>query len=497
MALATAAVMSRYPGSAGQLIAFSLTATLVASLIPVKPFSFFYLFLAGFLLLGFWAKLIVHLLGNYRYIEPTGGFRGTGPEWDSVLVLSSIGLAGLACSRLLQIGLCFPAAPAWTPTVVGVPRHVASLWRALTVLTVLGGAALFVANHRYGFMKIGMDAQWILPFRINVLLSWLVSWGFVLWTATLLHWGFLARRTSSLHALLFIALVGAVAAGSMGSRQQMILYVAAFVAVLLVYREHLALSRRDVAVGSGATLVLFMASLAFVTWDRLVNFPGIVVVESGQPTDGKPAMPGQNAPPAPRVEIAPPAPAPAPPPAPDAPHNEVSSTRIYHAAMEVVRLTIDRWIGLEGVMTVVGSPHRGPDLLKTAILESPNTGVDALYQRMAGSPYEKLKGRTFLSIPGVVAVFSYSGLPALVGFGVMLFFVLGAGIEALAGYLLRNPLVTALVGVATANAICQLNFPYLLLVFFIEMMASLIALWACCGVLDLRPSIRSAAGPAS
>uniref|UniRef100_UPI0019536931 hypothetical protein n=1 Tax=Escherichia coli TaxID=562 RepID=UPI0019536931 len=72
--------------------------------------------------------------------------------------------------------------------------------------------------------------------------------------------------------------------------------------------------------------------------------------------------------------------------------------KIQSIPNEISRLFVMRWVGLEGVLTTVGSDHRlGRDLLRQGLLEQPSAGVDALYQRMSESTYQRFSNFVFMT----------------------------------------------------------------------------------------------------
>src|SRR5437588_4024604 len=90
-----------YPGSPLIYILFSLCFLFLLSDGLYRQLSLGYAFLVVFLWLGFWLKLIVHLWLKYQYLEPIGYFDGMPEEWDTVLVVSTVGAAGVILTKIL------------------------------------------------------------------------------------------------------------------------------------------------------------------------------------------------------------------------------------------------------------------------------------------------------------------------------------------------------------------------------------------------------------
>jgi hypothetical protein len=147
---------------------------------------------------------------------------------------------------------------------------------------------------------------------------------------------------------------------------------------------------------------------------------------------------------------------------------------------ELKSMVVGRWVGLEGVLAVSASPVRSLGLWRMALAEDPGAGNAALFQKISRARYKPRAGFTFLTLPGVVAVMSYSGSHWVILLGMVLATAIVLGTEAAFRRLFQNDFLCAVVGVAMANALAQMNFPYLTVVFFLELWATLAVLWVLC-----------------
>jgi hypothetical protein len=137
---------------------------------------------------------------------------------------------------------------------------------------------------------------------------------------------------------------------------------------------------------------------------------------------------------------------------------------------QLSRLVVDRWIGLEGILTMVAEPDKlGTELFQQGMNENPNLGTAALYQIMSGSMYETFENFTFMTIPGPIAILFYSGSLMIVAAGILLLYLIGNSIELLVRVLLKNPLASGTTGMAMAYLIVQTNFPKALWFFLLEL----------------------------
>ncbi len=124
----------------------------------------------------------------------------------------------------------------------------------------------------------------------------------------------------------------------------------------------------------------------------------------------------------------------------------------------------------------VTAARPAPALLLEAVREDPNRGVDAIYQRLAGTRYRREQGFTFLTLAGGVALLAMAGSPGVVFLGMAVLTMLGIVTEAFARRALGDELVPAVVGVGMAFWIAQATFPRLLGAFFVELWITLLLL---------------------
>ena len=96
-------------------------------------------------------------------------------------------------------------------------------------------------------------------------------------------------------------------------------------------------------------------------------------------------------------------------------------------------LFIDRWVGIEGVLAISSNPHLGWGLFKQAVAEKYNDSGTSFYDNniAVNSPYvnRDLQDNHFISLPGVIAFFFYSGSFILVFVAIFVFGVLAAFLE--------------------------------------------------------------------
>jgi hypothetical protein len=165
------------------------------------------------------------------------------------------------------------------------------------------------------------------------------------------------------------------------------------------------------------------------------------------------------------------------PPARPAPAAEISRARWKGMLMELSKLVVDRWVGLEGVLAVVSHEDRGWSLFTRSLLERPENGTQAIYQRMSDAQYETFENFTFMTIPGPIAILLYSDNLMVLAAGLVLLFTAGLFAERLASQLVGNVFTQATIGVALAYLVVQANFPRVQFFFLVELLVFIVGLY--------------------
>ena len=479
-----------YPGSLALLLIFSATAGLYLCVIAVWRPSYFLSILAAFLILGIPVKLIAHLVFGARLVEGLGAFRNTPEQWDLTLVFSTAGLLGvlLASASVIALGNGRSSTDARSTRA-----YREGLYRMLVALVVAGGAAAYVLNALFNIMKVGYPPLIAFPFPLSLVLPFLISWGVLLAGLSLAWWRVERGGMDASNLVLVAVAVGAPASITMGSRVQMLLYVLAAALAFVSASKYARLSElltpklfKTLAIAAG----IYVLSLAIVTVVRSLDFmlapPDEAIVQDVT----RPPPPAVSTPApavAPKVEARqtadPDTPAEPETPSeriaepPPRPQNLTIEARLERIFRELRSLVIMRWVGLEGVMNAAGTADRaGLDMLRQLVVDSPDKGMDALYQQIARPPYQEVVYYTFLTLPGPVGLLSFSGSRVVIMLGMFALALCGYAIERLATVVTRNTAAVTVSSVALAYLLVQVHFFGLLLIFALELVLALIAI---------------------
>jgi len=497
VAVATLAAAAHYPASLPPLLLNGILSGLLVRSVLNNRSSFFSFFLLAFLILGCWAKLVLHFILETQFIEPIGAFDDSPQAWDSAMLALNIAFATLLVCQAI-------AARVQPPAVIPIDRP-RSLLKPSMWLAVLLTALLLAFNFKFAILKVGTEPALRLPSVVYVLVSFMIAWGNLILLATLGYWLVQARQMKLETLFYILILEGAVTAVSMGSRAQMILHVAAPFVVYLVHGRELAstLSLAQWARILLVTAALFVTSLLLVSADRLQSFaqarPVVAPVAASIKLQvGDSEQPGSNAglslttlviAPADAGEAISAVLAPALPqlriaagtvPIPEVAVEEtaeIKRARWKGMLLELSKLVVDRWVGLEGVLAVVSHEDTGWPLFMRSLVERPESGTEAIYQRMSNAQYQAFENFTFMTIPGPLAILLYSGNLAVLAGGLALLFVAGILAERLASQMVGNVFTRATIGVALAYLVVQTNFPRVQLFFLIELLGFIAGLY--------------------
>jgi hypothetical protein len=103
---------------------------------------------------------------------------------------------------------------------------------------------------------------------------------------------------------------------------------------------------------------------------------------------------------------------------------------VSEALAGVENLLVDRWVGIEGVMSVSTYHNLGWDLWKKAWQEKYTRSGTSMYDLVIlRSPFGELRNHHFISLPGIVAFFYFPGSLPFLCFSMILLGLIAAGVE--------------------------------------------------------------------
>jgi hypothetical protein len=417
---------TRYSGSFFPYLLFNASIAALLALALPRPRLYGYTALVAFLTLGFWGKTLVHTLRQLDFLEPVGAFRGLPEEWDQALIAMATGVLGVVAVRAAHIWWCARARSA--ERTLSAPSWFLRYRRTLWALTIAVLVAVNLANLEFAFYQIGINPKLLLPARLHVLLAWSVNIGIALWIAALAWWDYQSGRRAT---LLMGFVEAAASSASTFSRMLFLVHAGAYCLTLVEKGRAIGLRGKFLAALLATFMLLFVASIAAVFWLRAQHYPNNADV-------------------------------------------------LRNVKSEVPQLIVQRWTGLEGVLTATANTQRGPDLGWQLLTDGGKLGAESLYQRIARSRFRAdAEGKfSFGTNAGPVAILLFSGSLAVVFAGMAGIMVVLAATEALTHRLTSNPFLCSLGGLALANVIVQTTFLYLTAIFVAQLWIAVAVLGA-------------------
>lgn len=396
IAILTILTLGKYPGAPHAYILF----TLVFNILVLAGFRekriFFDTFIGIFLWLGFWLKVsFVLLLSGGQFAAPVGNFDFSGPAFDHALNVSSCGALALFLASLIRerFYIYFPANTVQRMPAIDVfySRFRRNIWIAYVVLVLL----IALGNAYFGFYQKGLPPRTVLPFGLSGFYTLALLFGLASVSAVLLNCEFKTKQSPYIPVILsfwecFLSNI------SMLSRGMILNGTALVVGVFENARlQAIPLKLRFKIVLLCVFVGLFMGSLFTVNYIRVSAFeyPDERISDTLKKTNRS--------------------------------FNIIGATRFESF--------VNRWVGIEGVMSVTSYSGLGWNLWEKGCLEKYNTVGTSLYDKtiIGDSPYlgKDISTKHFITLPGIIAFLYY---PGSIGFLFLAMFSVGlfaAGVD--------------------------------------------------------------------
>jgi hypothetical protein len=382
---------------------------------------FFDFFIGVFLWLGFWLKLTLKVIfNNSMFSEPVGFFDGSSFSFDNALLVSTVGMAGLLLATLIRRNFFsgyFNNQPNMTTGLEPIySKNRVKILSVFIVMIVLVG----VTNFTLGIYQKGTITRTFLPFGFNGVYKWLLLFGMTSLSALILDLEFRTRKNISLISFSISILETFFSSISMLSRG-MILNSSSLIFGLLVQsqQKNKKISPKLLLAGCLIFLAFFLISQQVVGILRTSSFFGEDV--------------------------------------------NFSISKVGERNHLERAIFIDRWVGMEGVMSVSSYPSLGAKLFEDALHEKYNEKISSFYDENIltdSSPYvnvDKSKHH-FLSLPGIIAFLYYTGSYVFLFSAMCLIGGFAATLEVISYKLTNNLILVSLMSQVVAYRFS--NFGY-------------------------------------
>mgnify|MGYP000559868483 CR=1 FL=1 len=385
IAVIASAALAEYQGTTWIYLLFTLLSSALLFFGFGRGAIFFDAFIGVLLWIGFWLKFSLRVaFMDGVFMVPVGSFEGTAQSWDQALLVASCAFAALLLVRFARARLfCYPQNLAQSTFPGLYAFYLRFRWLVLTGFVVLVLGVGF-SNAWFGIYQRGVVPRTLLPFGLNGVYTWLLTFGLAAFAAVLLRFEFERNREQVWIVATLALLEGFVSNISLMSRG-MILNAGA-----LIYGGAALFRRVEARLRAGLLLyvgllfcVLFVGSVLAVNNLRSHYFDFAAGGES--------------------------------------------------VAGHTKALFLDRWVGIEGVMSVIDKDDLGSELFEQALAERFDPAVTSFYDENFINSYHSNTddGRHFISLPGYIAFLFYPGSYAFLFFAVAAFSAFAASLEYL------------------------------------------------------------------
>lgn len=378
-----------YQGSAWVYLLFTVLSTAVLFFGFGRGAIFFDAFIGVLLWIGFWLKFSVRTaFSDGRFNISVGNFDGTPASLDKALLVVSCALAAILLARWMRQRWVFRY-PDSLPQIAytGLFAFYKRYRIAVLVGFVLAVLVVCLSNAWFGIYQRGQVARVNLPLGLNGVYAWMLMFGMASVSAIVLRFEFELNRERYWIAISIALLETALSNISLWSRGMILNGSSLLYGAVAQFRR----SEPRLRVGLATFVLLafvgfFVVSVLSVNWLRANAFY-------------------------------------------DA-HPDIATGEAV--SEQTTLLFLDRWVGIEGVMAVVGSERTGWGVFGDALAERFDTSANAFYdQHFVESAYDNTRdgGTHFISLPGYIAFLYYPGSALFLFVAVFVFSVGAALIE--------------------------------------------------------------------
>lgn len=472
--LTTIYCLSQNSGIAISFLLFSVTFLLLLVHSASNRFSPSYTFFGIMLWLGFYAKYVVHAILKYPYSEPVGSFSNSFAEWNEVFKIASVGAAGVFLGVLIGnfvLRSTFRSAKIKEDTR-GIQFYVGNK-NLIIFVTFFMIIFVTTCNLWFGINLSGMVVITRLPWPLNAATGWLLYVGFAILISQILYWESKANKSpvSAYSLALFEALTSSVSILSRG------LYLFHIIPTIVAYSRQpfrKLWNSKNTSLMFILTLIFFFCNSFGVTTIRNALFVDNSFMFDFYDADDNDALLFElselHAENESRVSTIPEvkkaesriikAKTPKLKPELSTIQNAVIAAKsqedkLSKMLLQISKLAIDRWVGVEGIMAVSSYQRKNFELFIQSFFHKPVIGELDIFESISKSIYQPSLRYSFASIPGPIAFFFYSGSASFVLLCMFLIGLTLATVDFLTERIFQNPFLKSQIAFYVAIAFAQ------------------------------------------
>ena len=386
-----------YKGNGYVYLLFSVASNTLLYFGFRKNALFFDAFIAVFFWLGFWLKLSYRVtFANGTFLHAVGSFNATGQAFDQALLVTSCGFFGLIIASYIREKLIFKYPEKSSETGLAGLYQIYNNYRKL-ILTGFVILFIFVAvtNLYFGIYQRGTISKIDLPYGLKGVFTWFLLFGGASFSALILHFEFIKNKNTS-YLVVALSLFESFSSNISLLSRGMILNTSALAyGVFKSLKFNSILSNyRFLIISLSLFLFLFGSSVLLVNQFRY-KITYEPVPNTNSVTSG------------------------------------VESSLNEHEAL-ILRLFVDRWVGIEGILAVSSYPEKGWKLWRDAWQETFAYHENTFYDKyLIDSPYQNkfAMDKHSVSMPGILAYCYYPGSFLFLFFCMLSIGLIGALIE--------------------------------------------------------------------
>lgn len=397
------------------------------------------------LFLGFWLKLMAHLVLGVFFVEPTGYWKQgmvASSSWDQVLTVSGLAACGILFANYLFYYVTknradkinTPNVPLW------YTKHNKFAWNSLIIVAL----AVNAFNVMYQMCITGLQPQTILPYHLNALIIGVMVIAIPLCMSTFLGWDNNLKQKQRFYWVCILAFITSI---SIASRA---IYLFWTVPYILVVISHPQFSFKNISLWKNKKLVLTSLLLVLLTLTTVsllrVHYytaTNLYQTEAIQDTQDEQE----------RLQ------------------EQINAQSHFRAFDQIQKLFVGRWVGIEGVMATTAYKHAGWPFFINSMREKPYVGDIGVYTRVVLKPnkYHDTDKTMFSSLPGLVGILNYSNSAWVIFFGMTGCCLLLCYVELLSNLALRSKFLLSQQGLILGYwCVSGLNIPYLGMINLLE-----------------------------
>lgn len=352
---------------------------------------FFDSFIGVLLWLGFWLKFsIITAFYNGRFNISVGAFDGSASSLDEALLVACCALAAVLFARFARQRFVF-SYPDVLPDIsyIGLYAFYRRFRVLILTLFVSGVLVICLSNAWFGIYQRGLVERVKLPFGLNGVYAWLLMFGMASVSSLILRFEFELNRDRYWIAIVIALLEVAASNISLWSRGMVLNGSALMYGALALFRR----KEPTLRLGLAGFSMLVFGSL-FVLSVLSVNYMRANTYYVGA----------------------------------------TSAEKKSAVIEQTSTLFLDRWVGIEGLMAVVGSSEKGWPIFKEGLSERFDKNANSFYdEHFVDSAYDNANsnGTHFVSLPGYIAFLYYSGSVVFLFGAVFVFSLVAAVVEFL------------------------------------------------------------------